>query len=129
MKSPKPYANFKSKQHWMRSLKVGDYVEDCEGKVIHIIRLDKHFYLPRWLSRLIYINLPYKIANKVDNMLTWLFPFLPKHYDSSLILENGSSCSAMHCCDHPIYARKWRDKQRTEAKVLNYKREEINYDL
>ena len=98
--------NMKNDDHlqWIKNLKVGDLVCDCNYNHVPIIELHKELSLkPFWL-KLMGI-LPSFVWN-----ITWMFllddflhhnKWTTNFYDYTLVLKGGAVCSARHCC-HPV---------------------------
>lgn len=66
-----PYDSYEGKLVWMRSLKVGDRIEDCRYKVIKIKEIDHE-------------------THEGDDGIC---------YDAYIQSHDGFGCSAMNCCD------------------------------
>jgi hypothetical protein len=101
----------RKKAKWVANLKVGDIVCDCSYRHQAIKELWAEPALNGTLLRIMFRVLPTNIALTVrDSVLDylldneWDIPVLMVVYDHELVLEDGSSCSAKHCCwmpDHP----------------------------
>ena len=89
---------------WMRSLRVGDTVNDCHYRNQRIVAIterrinrigtDLLYVLPSWL---IPDGLPAGLVSFVDRWCAKIFG--TEVYDRMLELEDGSCCSAMNCCN------------------------------
>lgn len=79
---------------WLKSLRSGDYVVDCRNQRLRILRIMEQHKTPSWLIKLLYWapKVVLEVAMKMAETLG-----LQTHYDSELILEDGSHCSAMNC--------------------------------
>lgn len=98
-----------TKREWMADLKVGDTVCDCRFKHLRIaeIRENRWKVLPYWMLW-VCLTLPEWVGDRLEKLLLKAFG-KEKLHDKELILEDGASCSALHCCDpvrhvwdHPI---------------------------
>lgn len=91
-----------SKEQWIKELKVGDRVCDCrfEHLAIKGIVDDHVMWRPMlywWITGLF----PFKVQDWIDDGWDKLGRKLgiARLVDRTLVLENGSVCSAKHCCD------------------------------
>ena len=96
-----------SKLNWVRSLRVGDVVEDCRYENVKITEIYPdygpimknpiNYIVLVWLN---YFKLFWPFTDWYDTkMRTRRIRFFSHMYDAHLTLENGNGCSAMHCCD------------------------------
>lgn len=96
--------DFCEQDDWWKDLKVGDEVCDCSYIHQKIVSLKKdyienyipmwYFWIPDWIDRY--------IPEWLDDYLWQLQTMFPAHkvwVDTTLTLENRTSCSAKHCCD------------------------------
>jgi len=90
-------------RRWVESLKVGDWIENCnycveqitEAEIVYCqTKFGYHLY--RFLSWWPWLQ------DKLDYI-----KFLHQFCDQDLVLTNGAPCSGMHCCDPPL--EKWID--------------------
>jgi hypothetical protein len=87
---------------WWKELKVGDEVCDCRFKHIKVEEIRKDYYDIDYVFLIKYT--PDWLPDWLDNWLWTLVPTRSVWSDSTLILEDGNSCSARNCCDpvdHP----------------------------
>lgn len=92
---------WKTKLHWVKSLKVGDPVVDCKGEVSRIKEIVKFLIVPRWFYRLIRF-LPLPVWEKVEMFADDHWPKKWRTWvDSDLLLENGVWCSGVNCATPP----------------------------
>jgi hypothetical protein len=95
-----------SKKIWIRSLKVGDIVCDCRYKHVAILSLKEEWAPIRleWIRNIIGAKwMPNCIFDFLDMLYEKIcikFNYM-EVVDKDLILEDGSGCSAMCCCDSP----------------------------
>jgi hypothetical protein len=91
-------------QEWMRRLRVGDKVCNCDFKHVKItsIQDDMSVWRP-WLYRWIVFNdwMPTPLLILIDVPWAWACRKLGAMVliDRELTLEDGNVCSAEHCCD------------------------------
>lgn len=101
-----------NKIQWVKSLQVGDMVCDCRYKHLRIMKIDDFFELrlPNFLRRL----LTYFPPNIEYVMSKILMPLLGRSelLMRDLILEDGQSCSAYHCCDPVDHLEKTHPENR-----------------
>ena len=96
-----------NKIEWIRNLKVGDVVCDCRYKHIKISEIEEDWgvvAMPEWLRSILHANwMPDTIFFHTYSVWSWANEKLGRLelYDKTLILEDGASCSARHCCDQP----------------------------
>ena len=94
-----------TKERWARSLKPGDMVEDCRFRIREIVEVIPEFSddkLTNFVYRWCPLWVPDRVVESVLNSkpVAFVSSLLPPRYlDTSLILKDGSHCSAMHCCD------------------------------
>jgi hypothetical protein len=100
---------------WMTTLQVGDVVCDCRYKHISIKELSPCYlpWYPKLLQKLIF-SLPDPVFDIIDRV--WCFVMRKLHItslvDKDLILEDGSHCSAMSCCDNSNH--EWKHPSSSE---------------
>lgn len=104
-----------NKKMWLKSLKVGDTVCDCQYKHQKIVSLEEVYqYVFPWIIRQIIFrdfwpDSIYKFLNDSWMKFVKFFNY-KKLADKDLVLENGSHCSAKHCCDEPNHQWKHNDE-------------------
>lgn len=87
---------------WAMGLQIGDVVCDCKYQHQRITNIYKRYIpnVPRWL-RATYWWLPARpslwVEVRVGRYMTWMGRV--EAVDADVELEDGSMCSAMHCCD------------------------------
>jgi hypothetical protein len=98
---------------WIANLQVGDIVCNCSYKHLAIKDMYVEPTLNSGLMWLIFKTLPTDAALTTRDFLLdklmgedeqRFIPILMEIYDADLVLEDGSGCSARHCCwmpDHP----------------------------
>lgn len=91
----------KSKEKWIKTLRVGDIVCDCRELHLSIKTIELE-YCPRFtiLRRLIwYLHMDWldEYLRKVPR--NWFSKFFSEVCDAHITLTDGNSCSAFHCCD------------------------------
>lgn len=96
---------YKQHHEWMKTLKVGDTICDCRFKHVKILQIEEDTiaYRPSWVRRILFANwIPFFISNLLDDMFAWISRKVGnlELVDKTLVLEDQSHCSAMHCC-HP----------------------------
>lgn len=101
------------KEKWMESLKVGDTVCDCRFKhsVIKEIHDSRWKQLPTTILRIL-MAIPGMW--RVEPFITMVFGRI-RLMDRVLLLEDGTRCSALYCCDPPDHK-----ENHPEKVTLNY---------
>lgn len=107
MDSKKGEIMFLSKYYhrrWVESLKVGDWIENCNYRIEQIIEAeDTHcFTKTGYFIHNLFRWFPWFQDNVLDYW-SILFEFS----DKELILSDGASYSGMYCCNPPL--EKWID--------------------
>lgn len=106
-----------TKIQWVKSLQIGDEVCDCclnHQKIVGI--WECYEYVPAFIRRSYFYCLPLWVPDRIDdlvyNTMAWPFKFLGyrRLLDKDLILEDGSHCSAMSCCDPADH--KWKHPEK-----------------
>ena len=103
----------RKKSKWLTNLQVGDIVCNCRYEHLAIKDMCVEPTLNSSLMWLIFKVMPTGMALTTRDFLLdklmgedekRFIPILMEVYDADLILDDGSSCSARHCCwmpDHP----------------------------
>lgn len=88
--------NDSSRVEWIRSLKVGDTVEDCSYDIVKIkdLRFLRRRNMPWWVA---YI-LSYLPA-RLESIIHIVWHFRAPIVDASLVVTGEKFCSAYYCCD------------------------------
>lgn len=94
------------KLEWAKTLKVGDTVCDCRYKHLRIADIrDRRYVVYPWLIRQIIFSdyIPMFLTDWLDDAYSYLARKIgyTELADRDITLEDGSNCSAMHCCDNP----------------------------
>jgi len=91
------------KAEWIRQLKVGDRVCDCNYDHLKIVAItDEYFPWRPWFFWLVFhLSLPSKVLDWYENIWYAICAKMgwKELMDRSLTLEGGRQCSANHCCD------------------------------
>lgn len=92
----------------MKSLDAGDTVYDCKYRYIKILQVTEETVvrMPAWVRTFLFSNwMPIFVGDWLDDIYCWFARKLGfiDLVDKSLILEDGSHCSAMSCC-RPVYS-------------------------
>lgn len=111
-----------NKKEWIRQLRVGDKVCDCRYEHVEIQEItdDMGVWRP-WIYRQIIFSdwMPITFTDLIDGIWEWIGKRLGIMIlvDRTLILKDGNSCSAKHCCD-PV-EHEWEHILKSEYKEEN----------
>jgi hypothetical protein len=101
------------KLQWINSLKPGDLVCDCRYKHLKIKTIDLDYGpdMRNPINKLMVFLMSYKYFDWFtmpwDNIMRIRYiPLFNRIYDAHIELEDGSCCSAFHCCDRPDHEEK-----------------------
>lgn len=103
-------AEYRQRMQWIKSLQVGDEVCDCRYRHLAIQEIVPQYYpwMPWVIRHLIFADwMPQKLSDWLDTQWDRIARrlHLTRLYDYDLVLEDGSGCSAFHCCtpaDHTV---------------------------
>lgn len=106
------------KKLWMQSLKIGDEVCDCRFLHLKIVSIDEIWAgrTSKFLRDCIFAEIvPLSISDWLWNKYSLLCKKIGylELYDKELELEDGNSCSAMHCCDPVEHFESHPNEQKT----------------
>jgi hypothetical protein len=95
---------YKDKLTWVKSLSVGDTVQDCRFLNSKIVSIHEEYIVryPQWLVNFVYAYwMPIPIEGVLEYVLSFFFRKRNnlELVDKSLTFEDGRRCSAMSCCD------------------------------
>jgi hypothetical protein len=83
----------------MLNLKVGDTVIDCKGHKLKVEVFYEERVLYQWIRKIIFNQLiPLVISDTLFNLASDI-NILTYIHDKHLILDDGSECSAISCCN------------------------------
>jgi len=101
---------------------IGNYVEDCRGKMLKIvnINIEPSFPLLKSFRKICWLILPFKFSMIVQSFVEDMFYYLGwfRIYDKDLLLEDGSECSARNCCSY-IYELTKEEENELYSRVSN----------